>query len=83
MRIHCGRYPVREMNGMDSWQTFAAVAGRAMDGWALYDHLTAAPTNHAHDLVSLNNPGNAAAVETVRSAAPSGFAAPGRFPAST
>jgi hypothetical protein len=31
------------------WQVFAAVAGRAMDGGALYDHLTAAPGNHAYD----------------------------------
>ena len=42
----------------------AAVAGRAMDGWALYEFLSAAPTNHADDLVVLANPANSAAVRT-------------------
>jgi hypothetical protein len=31
------------------WQFFAAVAGRAMDGGALYEHLAANPANHAYD----------------------------------
>jgi hypothetical protein len=31
------------------WQLFAAVAGRAMDGGALYAYLTADPTHHAYD----------------------------------
>jgi len=34
------------------WQFFAAVAGRAMDGGALYEHLTANPANHAYDGVA-------------------------------
>jgi len=33
----------------EAWQTVAAVAGRAMDGAALYEHLTANPANHAYD----------------------------------
>ena len=31
------------------WQQFSALAGRAMDGYALYVHLHAAPANTAHD----------------------------------
>ena len=31
------------------WQLLAATAGRAMDGGALYEHLTANPANHAYD----------------------------------
>jgi hypothetical protein len=46
-----------------AWQAHAATSGRAMDGMALYDHLAAAPGNHAHDLVVLANPANAPAVE--------------------
>ena len=34
------------------WQTFAAIAGRAMDGGALYLHLKANPANHAYDGVA-------------------------------
>ncbi len=34
------------------WQLFAAVAGRTMDGGALYEHLVAAAGNHAYDGVS-------------------------------
>jgi hypothetical protein len=33
-------------------QTFAAIAGRAMDGGALYLHLKASPANHAYDGVA-------------------------------
>ena len=47
----------------ETWQMVAAVAGRAMDGLALYEYLTAAPTNHAHDLVTLDNLANTTAVE--------------------
>jgi hypothetical protein len=47
----------------EAWQTMAAVARRAMDGYTLYKHLTAAPANHAHDLIVLNDPTNVAAVE--------------------
>ncbi len=36
----------------DVWQTIAAVAGRAMDGGALYLHLAAGPGNHAYDGVN-------------------------------
>jgi len=31
------------------WQVFAAIAGRAMDGGALYTYLMADPTHHAYD----------------------------------
>jgi hypothetical protein len=34
------------------WATFAAFAGRAMDGGVLYEHLTAAAGNHAYDGVA-------------------------------
>ena len=47
----------------ESWQALAAVAGRAMDGMALLQHLAAAPGNHAHDLVALTNPASAAPIE--------------------
>jgi hypothetical protein len=32
-----------------TWAAMAAVAGRAMDGGALYEHLTASSANHAYD----------------------------------
>lgn len=31
------------------WQRLAALAGRAMDGWRLYEHLTADPAHRAYD----------------------------------
>jgi hypothetical protein len=34
------------------WQVLAAVAGRAMDGGALFEHLSANPANHAYDGVA-------------------------------
>jgi hypothetical protein len=34
------------------WQTFAAAAGRAMDGYLLYEHLKANAANHAYDGVA-------------------------------
>lgn len=37
----------------EAWQTFAAVAGRRMDGGELYLHLKDAPTNHAYDGVTV------------------------------
>jgi hypothetical protein len=43
------------------WQTFAAIAGRAMDGGALYQHLKADPANHAYDGVAGIAPGDPAA----------------------
>jgi hypothetical protein len=33
----------------EAWAAIAAVAGRAMDGGALYEHLTANHANHAYD----------------------------------
>lgn len=45
----------------ESWQTMAAFAGRAMDGYALYEHLR--DGHHAHELVALDNPANAAPIE--------------------
>jgi hypothetical protein len=47
----------------ESWQAVAALAGRAMDGYALYEHLTAAAGNHAHDLIALDNAASAPAIE--------------------
>ncbi|HST35979.1 MAG TPA: hypothetical protein VLK25_05040, partial [Allosphingosinicella sp.] len=47
----------------EAWQALAAVAGRAMDGWKLHAYLTAAPGNHAHDLVALADPVKAPDVE--------------------
>jgi hypothetical protein len=35
------------------WQWFAAVAGKAMDGAALYAYLTANPANHAYDGINV------------------------------
>jgi hypothetical protein len=35
-----------------AWQQFAAVATRAMDGYLLYLHLKASPTNKAHDEIA-------------------------------
>jgi hypothetical protein len=37
----------------EAWAAVAAVAGRAMDGGALYGHLVADPTNHAYDLMAV------------------------------
>jgi hypothetical protein len=39
----------------EAWQTFAAVAGRRMDGGELYVHLKADSTNHAYDGVPVAN----------------------------
>jgi hypothetical protein len=36
------------------WQSFAAVAGRRMDGAGLYLHLKANPANHAYDSVNID-----------------------------
>ncbi|RKS28635.1 hypothetical protein BJ917_1531 [Pseudomonas sp. WPR_5_2] len=36
------------------WQWFAATAGRAMDGAALYAHLQANPANHAYDGIPMS-----------------------------
>ncbi len=48
----------------DSWQAVAALAGRAMDGYALLLHLQV-PGQHAHDLVVLDNAASAPAIEAV------------------
>jgi hypothetical protein len=42
------------------WQTFAAVAGRAMDGAALYAHLTSDPAHRADDGITLLDPSHGA-----------------------
>lgn len=52
----------------ESWQAVAALAGRAMDGYALYQHLNAAAGNHAHDLISLDNAASAAPIEAAETA---------------
>lgn len=44
------------------WQAFMAVAGRAMDGAALYAHLAANPANHAYDGITVA-PGDQAALD--------------------
>lgn len=38
------------------WQWFAAVAGKAMDGGALYSHLKASAANHAYDGIPMTVP---------------------------
>jgi hypothetical protein len=47
-----------------TWQMVAVVAQRAMDGYQLYQFLTAAPANHAHNGTSIPA-ANHAAVETL------------------
>jgi hypothetical protein len=42
----------------EAWDTFQAVAGRAMDGGALYNYLTADPAHKASDGIALANPGD-------------------------
>jgi hypothetical protein len=37
----------------EAWAAVAAVAGRAMDGGALYEHLIADPANRAYDLMAV------------------------------
>ena len=46
------------------WQFFAAVAGRAMDGGALYSYLTADPAHHAYDGVAGIAPGDLGLIDT-------------------
>lgn len=38
----------------ESWAATAAVAGRMMDGGALYQHLAGNPANHAYDGIAVN-----------------------------
>jgi hypothetical protein len=45
------------------WQLFAAAAGRAMDGGALYSYLTADPAHHAYDAVAGIAPADHAAID--------------------
>ena len=45
------------------WQLFAAAAGRAMDGGALYSYLTADPAHHAYDGVAGIAPADHAAID--------------------
>jgi hypothetical protein len=45
------------------WQLFAATAGRAMDGGALYAYLTADPAHHAYDGVAGITPAHHAAID--------------------
>jgi hypothetical protein len=47
----------------EAWQTLAAIAGRAMDGGALYQHLIVNPANHAYDGVAGINVGDLAAID--------------------
>jgi hypothetical protein len=47
----------------DVWQTFAALAGRAMDGGLLYLHLVSDPGHHAYDGVAGVAPADHAAVD--------------------
>jgi hypothetical protein len=48
---------------LEVWQMFEAVAGRAMDGGALYMHLIASAANHAYDGVAGIAPGDRAALD--------------------
>lgn len=41
---------------VDAWQHFSALAGRAMDGAALYFYLTADPNRHAYDNIIVPEP---------------------------
>jgi hypothetical protein len=45
------------------WQLYAAVAGRALDGGALYEHLVADPSHHAYDGVAGIAAGDHAALD--------------------
>lgn len=45
------------------WEALAALAGRAMDGGALYEHLVAAAGNHAYDSVAGVAAGDQAALD--------------------
>ena len=45
------------------WQWFSAVAGRAMDGAALYAYLKADPSHHAYDGIGVN-PGDTGPIDT-------------------
>jgi hypothetical protein len=45
------------------WQVFSAVAGRAMDGGALYSYLTADPAHHAYDGIAAVTPGDYLAID--------------------
>jgi hypothetical protein len=48
-----------------AWSQIAALAGRAMDGHALYAHLTADSNHHSHDEIALDDPDSAAALEAL------------------
>ncbi len=50
----------------EGWQAVAALAGRAMDGYALYLHLRGG--GHAHDGITLSDPGKAALIEDAEAA---------------
>ncbi|HTY30752.1 hypothetical protein [Mycobacterium sp.] len=47
------------------WQTFAAAAGRAMDGYLLYEHLKANRANHAYDGVTGITPADQATIDAL------------------
>jgi hypothetical protein len=62
--VFCARYPIVSPDPADpadaaicahaeAWAALAAVAGRALDGGALYDHLTDDPANRAYDGVQV------------------------------
>jgi hypothetical protein len=46
------------------WQAFAAVAGKAMDGGALYRHLVASAANHAYDGIAAITNADRPAIDT-------------------
>jgi hypothetical protein len=71
---YIGAYPVLEPNPddilqadrcahLESWQMFEATAGRAMDGIALFEYLTAQSTNHAYDNITTISPGDHSALD--------------------
>jgi hypothetical protein len=45
------------------WDTFQALAGRAMDGGALYEYLSADPSHHAYDGIPTIPPGDYGAID--------------------
>ncbi len=46
-----------------AWSQIAALSGRAMDGYALYAHLTADAGNRSHDGIALDNAASEGALE--------------------
>ncbi len=48
-----------------AWSQISALSGRAMDGYALYQHLSSDPTHHSHDGITFDNIGSAGLLEGI------------------